>query len=84
MNAGSIHFSREQCRIILGMVVAVLVLFVCRFGLPVGSAASVPPATKAAQKRPPFVIELAGEVARPGVYSFFNPTGFAEAVREAG
>ena len=67
-----------------GMVVAVLVLFVCRFGLPVGSAASVPPATKAAQKRPPFVIELAGEVARPGVYSFFNPTGFAEAVREAG
>ena len=84
MNAGNIHFSREQCRIMLGMVVAVLVLFVCRFGLPVGSAASVPPATMAGQKRPHFVIELAGEVARPGVYSFFSQADFAEAIGEAG
>ena len=84
MNAGSIHFSREQCRIIFGMVVAVLVLFWCRFGLRVGSAASVPPATMAGQKRPHFVIELAGEVVRPGVYSFFSQANFAEAIGKAG
>jgi len=84
MNADKIRFSREQCRIMFGMAVAVLILFLCRFGLPVGGAASVPPATKAGHKRPPFIMELAGGVARPGVYSFFNQTGFAAAIREAG
>lgn len=66
------------------MVVAVLALYVCRYDLPAGGIPSVPPATEAGSKRPPFVIEVAGAIARPGVYRFFHGADVAEVIREAG
>jgi competence protein ComEA len=78
------HFSREQCRIMLCMVCAVLALFLYRYDLPAGSASSVSPASETGEQRPPFVIEVAGEVARPGVYSFAHGASCAEAIEKAG
>lgn len=84
MNANKITFSPGQCRIMFIMVGAMLALFVYRYGIPAGGAASVPPAAGAVRTRPPFVVEVAGAVARPGVYSFFRKADVAEVICEAG
>lgn len=84
MNANKIRFSPGQCRIMFCMVVAVLALYVCRYDLPAGSGASIPSPAGAGERRPQCVIEIAGEVARPGIYSFSHGAGFAEAIRAAG
>ncbi len=67
----------------LCLVIAVLVLFLCRQDLPAGRAASGPPAA-AGERRPHFVAEITGAVARPGIYSFFHDAEWAEIIRAAG
>jgi competence protein ComEA len=84
MNGDSPHFSPAQCRIMFGLVIGMLALCWCRFDPPAGTAAPGPPAAAADQHRPHFVVELAGAVARPGVYCFFHQADWAEALRAAG
>jgi competence protein ComEA len=81
MNGDSPHFSPAQCRIMLGMVIGMLALCGYRYHLPAGSAL---PGPAADHPRPHFVVELAGAVARPGVYCFFHQVDWAEALRAAG
>jgi len=84
MNGDRSPFSEAQCRIMLSLVIAVLALFFCRYDLPDGRAASGPSAAAEGQRRPRFVVEIAGAVARPGVYSFFHEADWAEVIRAAG
>jgi competence protein ComEA len=84
MNGDSPHFSPAQCRIMLVLVIGMLALCWCRFDRPAGTAAPGLPAAAADQRRPHFVVELAGAVARPGVYCFFHQADWAEALRAAG
>jgi competence protein ComEA len=85
MNEDRSHFSQAQCRIMLSLVMAVVALFVCRHGLPAGRAPATGTfASAAGHRRPDFVVEVAGAVARPGVYSFVHEADWAEAIRSAG
>ncbi len=84
MNGDSPHFSPAQCRIMLLLVIGMLALCWYRFDQPARAAAPGFPETVADHPRPHFVVELAGAVARPGVYCFFQQTDWAEALRAAG
>lgn len=84
MNGDSTHFSPAQCRIMFGLVIGMLALCWCRFDQQAGTSAPGPSAAAADQRRPHFVVELAGAVARPGVYCFFHQVDWAESLRAAG
>jgi len=74
----------HQLRIMLGITVVVLLSFFYRYPLPAVCGGSPSPLEEPAVKRQPFVIEIAGGVARPGVYSFPHAVGAAEVIRAAG
>jgi len=74
----------HQCSIMLGIIVVVLLSFFYRYPAPAFCGGSGFPAEEPAAKRQPFVIEVAGGVARPGVYSFPHTVGAAEVIRAAG
>jgi competence protein ComEA len=84
MNGDNPHSSPAQCRIMLCLVIGMLPLWWYRYDLPAGSAAPGHPAAAAGHCRPHVVVEVAGAVARPGVYCFFYQADWAEAIRAAG
>ncbi len=71
-------FSRTQLKVVLFLGALLLLLYVWR-----GHLGWTPSATPAVTPNPVFV-EITGEVARPGVYSFPAPPTLLEVWRQAG
>jgi competence protein ComEA len=84
MNGDNSHSSPAQCRIMLCLVILMLPLWWYRYNLPAGAAAPGKPAAAAGHCRPHVVVEVAGAVARPGVYCFFYQVDWAGALQAAG
>ena len=76
-------FTAQQCWVMMGIIAVMLIACLWRHPAPGLSGDCTPPPEALAGERQPFVVEVTGGVARPGVYSFSCAVDVAQVIRAA-